>query len=103
MDSLSSALNTLGSSSGGPSTDDSAARAGRELKTDDDSGQAVEDRAHEEARRAQEEVEALRQLVQRRKEEAQRGNEAVQRSNEKIQELRRQCEEEGIDTTHITY
>ena len=30
-------------------------------------------------------------------------HEAVRRSNERIQELRRQLEEEGIDTAHITY
>ena len=102
-DSLSSALNTMGSSSGDSS---GAASADGEPTTqaDDGDGQAaVERRAQEEARRAQQEVEELRRLVQRRKEEAQRGNEAVRRSNEKIQELRRQLEEEGIDTAHIKY
>lgn len=103
VDSLSSALNTMGSSSGDPS---GAARADCDptAPADDGDGQAaVERRAQEEARRAQQEVEELRRLVQRRKEEAQRGNEAVRRSNEKIQELRRQLEEEGIDTAHIKY
>ena len=103
VDSLASALNTMGSSSGDPS---GAARADCDptAPADDGDGQAaVERRAQEEARRAQQEVEELRRLVQRRKEEAQRGNEAVRRSNEKIQELRRQLEEEGIDTAHITY
>jgi hypothetical protein len=108
VDSLSFALNTMGSSlgEGRRSTGRSPQTTivGQTTPADDDDGQAaVERRAQEEARRAQQEVEELRRLVQRRKEEAQRGNEAVRRSNEKIQELRRQLEEEGIDTAHITY
>ena len=103
VDHLSSALNSLGSSSGDSS---GAARAGSEPATlagDDDGQAAVERRVHEEARRAEQAVDELRRLVQRRKEEAQRGHEAVRRSNERIQELRRQLEEEGIDTAHMTY
>ena len=95
VDHLSSALNSLGSSSGDSS---GAARAGSEPATlagDDDGQAAVERRVHEEARRAEQEVDELRRLVQRRKEEAQRGHEAVRRSNERIQELRRQLEEEA--------
>lgn len=103
VDSLSSALNTLGSSSGESSGAAMAdCEADRLLPSVPVAGcSSVERRAQEEARRAQEEVEALRRLVQRRKEEAQQGNEALRRSNEKIQELQRQCEEEGIDTAHI--
>ena len=67
VDSLSSALNTMGSSSGDPG---GAARADCDptAPADDGDGQAaVERRAQEEARRAQQEVEELRRLVQRRK------------------------------------